>query len=573
MKLSRWFLLCVAGVLGASAASQSQTQVAVEESRSTPGGDDARKPERKKSRKELAAEQEQRRRAMQMLESAAAQAAGFEGAERAFAQWQLAQVYGKSDKARAVELLRSAFQATATIEGEDLEQVRDRLQEQVLRDLVRLDVAAAQELAQQAGEMPKQRTMEHVVGHYTRNKQYDEAIQALVQASADSEFLYAAALPLMSALPPERDGEKQSLFAQAVTSFKQSRMRPSFRRGGDLGDMVVRFWKEMPRELVLEATDELLKKAQQFDQGDLRMRVGMTSSKGKASLHSMYEYRLFQVLPAIRAYDAGRAERLLQENRQMAALLGQYPEGVHSLDAGQTPGASDGMQQSVSIGPKQDGAMQRSNTEDEAREQFEMRAARIVADADKNPRQAVAAAASLPDAAALKMRTSPRARALAGIADATWKTNPSAAREALAALRRSLDGLEPLDQSRFLLRAFDLYLRLEDGDSAKGAIEEGVKLAEKAYEIDTHKEKPNLAPKSLWPSTLIWREFLQAAQKAAPAMVPEIIAGIKDEQIRVLQQISYAASLLEAQLPPSVAMRVGKGSVWINTLREDARPR
>ena len=94
------------------------------------------------------------------------------------------------------------------------------------------------------------------------------------------------------------------------------------------------------------------------------------------------------------------------------------------------------------------------------------KAAKIGADSADHPQQAMANAASI-------QTKSIRAQALMGIARTNVKKNPSVAKEALAkAVDLVPDLPEPAGQMFIMRDAADLYLQMDETDSAKKIVEQ-----------------------------------------------------------------------------------------------------
>ncbi|MBA3914275.1 MAG: hypothetical protein H0X25_10605 [Acidobacteriales bacterium] len=80
--------------------------------------------------------------------------------------------------------------------------------------------------------------------------------------------------------------------------------------------------------MVTQAVDEILRKAKDSDESKPQptgVHVGTTT--GDISVKSLYQYRLFELLPVIEATDKSRAESLLNENTDCSsAMLRVRPE-------------------------------------------------------------------------------------------------------------------------------------------------------------------------------------------------------------------------------------------------------
>ena len=143
---------------------------------------------------------------------------------------------------------------------------------------------------------------------------------------------------LMEQMKPEQSGELTQLFASSFVSYRMHAPHDSLADSGgvDFVNMVVRFWARLPRQLVQEAIDEILKQADPANQSDgVKINnLSVTSDKGVAAFSSLYEYRLFQLLPALEQIDSSAAEEYLKKYRNVAGMLQKYPDGEQSISSG-----------------------------------------------------------------------------------------------------------------------------------------------------------------------------------------------------------------------------------------------
>jgi hypothetical protein len=285
------------------------------------------------------------------------------------------------------------------------------------------------------------------------------------------------------------------------------------------------------------------------------MRVSIASASGAASFNSIYEYRLFQFLPTLQEIDPARAERILTEHQDVKTLFGKYPNGVASLD---DRGGSDhgNFMMTTSFGANSTAA-----TETDPRSFIleRHRYAKIIADAEKHPQDALANAAALSPESAVD--------AYIGIARINDKKNQSVSR---IALRRAAELVEklPLDDQTTKVRDIaSISLRAGDEENAKSFLEKGIALIGKLYRVDTDAGDPNKAPKAYWPSTNAWRAIIFTATKLDRRWSTTLLDGIPDEGIRALNKITIAKALLGANPTGFYVMTYSKkssGMTWIS---------
>jgi hypothetical protein len=182
----------------------------------------------------------------------------------------------------------------------------------------------------------------------------------------------------------------------------------------------------------------MIDQAKADDEKD-KVLVTFHTRRGNPSFSSAYEYRLFQLLPILKEIDPDRAETLLRDHQHLLATLKELPDGLQSLWKNPEPG------ETVSMGVRRGDYPPVSASDmldQQLFEALERREEQIRGEADKDPRAALADAATLP----LKFdnapgRGSPRADMLSKIAWNAVASNPSVARDALDELQKVIDNL------------------------------------------------------------------------------------------------------------------------------------
>jgi hypothetical protein len=507
------------------AVAGAQEQRTMEISAGAPG------PARAAAPKKMTPEQMKRGRAW--MEMAEGRAKGLEGGVRAYALLQVAKALGPGEKKHALELLEDAMTASKAIEDDPM-QTRSRLQQQILQAMVPLEPARADELLTQLDPAGRETVLKALLSYYRESKQNEHAMEMVYRISAEQEFPYGAGAEMMREMPAEKQGELQQMFVMALASYRQHKHPGMTFGSGDFAAMITGFYKQLSPDLVKEAIFEVLKQAETPPEEGPEP-VSIASAQGSVAMGSMYEYRLFQLLPALRAVDANEAERLLKQNREVAGMLEKYPQGAGQLDsqAGGGPRAGGGAMMMVGAGgpgPRGGGGpgMDRIQME---------RMQRIAADAEAHPQDALANVATL---------TSPemKTQALERIARVTWKKNPSVAKSALKQLVETLPQMELQQQILPAQQAAALYLAMGEAGEARKAIEKGLESAAKLYKQDTDAEDPNKALKAYWPSTAAYVGMLRTAAEMSPDWALEQLKEVPDDELRALAQIGMASALL-----------------------------
>jgi hypothetical protein len=496
---------------------------------------------------------EQLQRGRQMLETAEASASGMEGGMRAYALMQVAAGYATTDKKKALELLDNALAATKGMD-DDPSQTRNRLQEQILQAIVPLKPDKADELLEQVDPSARGRVLTSMLSYYQKNNDWDRAIAVVYRIAPEQEVPYDAVLRIMRSLPDERAGDRAQLFTTALTSFKNHPPEQGRRNlaigGGDFPSLILNSWKMVPAETAHDAIHAVLDQTKQQAQnsGAQPMSVSMSSANGGVAFNSMYEFRLFQLLPVLRQLDSSEAEKLVKESQAVQGMLDKYPDGLNSISpamagggagddssgkggdgTGQPPRANSSTSFSMGSGPGPMGGRS---------PMLMQQVMRIVQDSAKHPEDALANAAAVPD-------QSLRVQAYMGIAQTNVKANTSVTKRALD---KVMDGVSDMDVNQQVLTVSSvakIYLDLEDTGSAKKVIEKGMGIAEKAYKQDTNADDPNKALKAYWPSAEAYRDMLRLAGKISAPWAMELLKEISDPEMKGMGQIALAQSWLD----------------------------
>ena len=502
-----------------------------------------------------------------LLETSEASSRGLEAPMRTYGLLQVATAYPTtgSETKKTRELLRDAFFSSLEIHDDD--ETKAELQTQTFRALLPLSQDDVEELLSQAEQKVRKQTSEQMIRAYVSKKQYDKAIDLVNQVTSWDEFPYASAGELMNALPPYMTAEKQGLLIQAVNSYKNHTHKGMRMGNGTLTAMILRHYGEMNPKIVLSAIDDILSQAKNNDENS-HDNISIGGSGGTVSFTSDFEFELFSLMPVLQRLDESRANSLLQENQALQAKLQQFPQGVDSVSPPAPPQPAD-------ASTKEPGAQEAAGKEGagkeaagkEKRKQQEIhtsvfsgdaasaakmqtvqyannRAGQIVDEANNDPAQALAHATTLPVTLDGFMVMSPRGNALTAIAKIAVKTNPAVARQALADLRKIVPDMPLNLQAQSLHSAVTTYADMGETDDAERAISEGIKVADKLLENDLNPDDPNKALKAWWPSADAYRRFVEAQTKISRPDTLGLLKEIKDPDIRTIETITYARSIL-----------------------------
>ena len=513
---------------------------------------------------------EEQKLAFSTLEVSESTSRGFEAPLRSYGLLQIGSTFTTIDANKARGLLRDAF--TASLEIHDDDDTKSHIQQEIFRALLPISQADVEELLPQAEISARKPTTDVIVGRYAEKREFDKGLELVSQLTSADEFPYGSASRLMDAMPAEMAAEKQSLFTQAVASYKNHEHKRMMIGNDTLTGMVVHFAASMPPKLVLQGIDEILDQTKASAQ-DQNSNVSLMGTSGSVSFTSAYQFELFALLPILQKLDPDRAKELLDENQNLQAALQQYPQGMSSLmPPAPPPGpaqAAPGAATPNPVSGKPGGSANTRTTfrtitsdkpgpggtvagmpainaaADYQRRDAQARLESIAQEAESDPVQAIAHSMTLP----LQLdgpvgAGSPRADALETIARANVKKKPEGAQAALTELRKVIVDLPPRTQVQYLSSAADLYLQMDDKDKADKVVSEGFKVAEKLLELDTNPDSPNEALKAWWPSTDAYRRFVDVETKISDRATLNVLKEIKDPEIRATESIMFARSLL-----------------------------
>lgn len=552
ISIAATFAVCLVASSFLSAQDQPKAKAKLAKA-SAPAGKpaDAAKPK-------LTDEQKQ---ALDILEVSEATSRGSEPPMRSYSLLQIASSFPVPDEKRSRALLQDAF--TASLEIHDDDETKAKLQEYVFIALLPLSLEDVQELLPQAEPRVRNQTSENIITLYADKRQFDKAIELVHQVTAWDEFPYNGAGRLMDAMPADMIAEKQSLFLEAVNSYKNHK-HPGIRIGASLTGLITRHSAGMDPKVLMQAMEEVLSQSKTKDEQNQRA-ITIGGDGGAVAFRSDYEYQLFALLPLIQRIDESRAKALLEENQSIQAMLQQFPLGMESIDPPRKPTDKKDQppqQERQVTGRVSSASTDRANAAMSAQQyqtmQVRQRAQEIVTEAASDPVQALAHATTLPVTIG-NAPISPRGNTLAAIARLSAKKDPAVASQALSELRKVVPDMPLGLQAQSLDVAATVYLELGDSSSASKVVGEGFKIADKLLEKDLDPEDPNKALKAWWPSADAYRRFVDVQTKISQRETPNVLKEIKDPEIRAFESIMYARALLGLPMKRTMVAEKRKG--------------
>jgi len=225
------------------------------------------------------------------------------------------------------------------------------------------------------------------------------------------------------------------------------------------------------------------------------------------------------------------------------AYSGSFPDGIQSLDktirdSPLTKGEAPLLTTTVSVSGN-------ANAGNLVGERFRQSADNVVAAAGQDPAQALANAEQLPIRVGNRNL---RADVLEGIAKAAFGSSPIVARQALRKLKTTaLEGVPALEKAGYLARVAELEIKETETDSAVDTIHLGLQVADELQEVDENNDDPNQAIKAYWPSTHVWRTFIELADRISHRFAQDSLDKLRDPEIKLLSRITLADSWLEVK--------------------------
>jgi len=505
---------------------------------------------------------EKQKQGLRLIDSALTEATALSPDMRAYVEWRAANGLAKYDAKKSLALLESALNSTTAIDASS--STREKcfsdphcrivqiLQLDIIRDLAKASPEKAAELSLRLDSFTKARLDSELLDQYIEKKQLDRAKAILDEQAGSESYSYYEAGQLMDAMSKAHPDERVAIFAQALNNFQQvaTDMEPySNDFTSDFAALLVGFWRQLPSAMAIDAVDSILHKTKDYEEASSKSPMLISTTKGMVNFSSIYELRLFELMPIIRELDSAHADILLREHAEAKNSLMEHPNGLYSLDEkfGKPTDPKDDALPGIDISPVFDAAMQKDNA------YMIQQEARIQDLANQNPKQALAEVYTVPELN--QSGRHPRMNLFFVVAERTVKKDPTVCQTALSEIRKSISSLKLDSQALELLRVADLYMQLPAQEDAIETLHETLKVIDDLYEKDSDLKDPNLAFKGTWPSTQFWGRCVTIAARISPQLVEEIIGQIQDPEILSYEKVMYANGLLGA---PQVDLQVAQ---------------
>lgn len=117
----------------------------------------------------------------------------------------------------------------------------------------------------------------------------------------------------------------------------------------------------------------------------------------------------------------------------------------------------------------------------------------------------------------------------------------------MAALAEELRVVQQLPMNgrvTYLTNAADLCLRLGDRKAAAGVVRSGFEVAASLFDQDSQSVRLKSMPKAVWPSAEVYRRMISLGVNADFEKTRAAVEEIQDSELRELEQVMMARSLL-----------------------------
>jgi len=450
---------------------------------------------------------------------------------------QLGSITSTFDPQRALELYEQALAASAVLPTQTGYRVKEEFQSLLCAQVAKINIDRAIEILTMiqippSGEPdPRGRALRAITLHFLAAKQVDKAIEMVDRLSLGGTYPFDAVTLILKALPPA-DDRRQNLFSQAQASFQQ---RPEVE---PFNSFIRTFRKEMTIETFQSSVRALGKAA--VDGKGLPEPHSQTivAPKGTMTLTDPRDVEIFNVLDLIADVDPAWAREVTASRPGLQQVLERYPRGPASMD-----GRGETMTTRGTIKPGQ------SKSDIEARARVlaleTLKAQETMSKLQKDPAGALAAIAQIPTPLL-------QVKMIETVAYFSGSKPPEEARPLLGKCAETLSKVAEPDYRANAWGAIALNAaKAQDMQLAVTSLDKGVADARVMLKKDADPDSPNLAPRSAWPSTQMFKLLFYRAAKALGADAEALLERIPDAEIQIMARVEMAGAWLEAPGTPS----------------------
>jgi hypothetical protein len=520
-------------------------------------------------------------------------------AARAFLLYRAAGAWLDLDLSHAIVLYRQAFAAARLIEPISL---RKGVERDILSDLVPLSPSALLDLIPQAEPETQVLLYRAVVNFSLTQGDLSGAIKSFDQASAAGIFSERAAALLLGAASTSSTDDRVRIFNSALAAYNSQ--TPDQSKTWTASRLVAHYWQSLPADVILSAINIVLGRAAEKDKQHTNGSGNISSGRNSLSYKSNTDLELFAVAPALSKLDPPRAAALLAIHPAVEEYLQRFPDGLASFE----PFGSDRISLTPSIFlpmgtasyATEKGAHSIGLTSLDMGLEFTIPlnlnqglgvtgstlsyappgspeaallgtgntcppdVAHILASAGTVPltRQVPTTCGGPNGDWCSYAEQSPRADMLNNIAErCTYYLDEPAARSALTAELELITQLKPEQRPEYLTKAADLYLRLGDRDAAASVVQNGFEVAATLFTHDNESSGLKSFPKAVWSSAEVYRRMISLGVNADFDRTRTTVEAIPDPELRELELVMLARSLLGIPVRRRIVFYAGGSSM------------
>jgi len=518
----------------------------------------------------------------------------FDPASRSLVLYRAAGAWLALDRSRAVRLYRESFAAA----HDSPPLIRRYLEEAILNDLLPLSPIDVLGLLPAAVPSTKTRLYAALMNFSLLQGDYVAAVHVFEQAVSNGVLPLRSTVHLFASLPASASTDREDLFHAAIQFYDAHPDRESWH--WTVADLVARFYKQLPRDQVLQAIHIVLSQAEQQDQHPPGM-IGMGPPENNLTFHSNYDFQLFAVAPVLQQLDTPLAAKLLAQHDEAAASLERYPQGLVSFYGGDSYVDKDALRPDHVKPPGLQlyNAVEENQTLKSLDMGLEFTVPRNLTLLGVTGSLVSFANPDSPDALVLGTGTAcpsdlthnlelakavPAQRKVATMCNGPWErqwcsyenTFPQASvvqtvaerctysgesARARTALQKELELIEQIpaeDQIKYLATAADLYLRLGDRDAAALVVQKGFLAARTLYDLELVRPGLQGYPKGIWNSAEAYRRMTTLGVNSSLDATFKAIREIPDPVLQELEEVMIARALLG--VPVRRNMTAGTGT-------------
>lgn len=505
-------------------------------------------------------------------------------ATRTFLLYRTAGAWLDLDVAHAIDLYRQAFAAARLI---DLLPLRKGAEHDILSEILPLSPSALLDLIPKTDPETQRQMYEAAINFSLMEGHLTEAIKAFDQASAAGIFSERTTVYLLSAASQTSIAERIRIYDLAFAAYKAQ--TPENSRPWTASRLVARYWQDLPPGTVLDSIDILLARAAEKDQ---QQPIGSASrglGSNSLSYKSYNDLELFAVAPALLKLDPVRADKLLAAHPAVQEYLRRFPGGLPSFDnsffyaynvnlgtappipwgkesyatekGAHTTGLSaldEGIEFTIPLNLQLGLGVTGSNIYMPSPGSPEAALVgtgstcpsdvpHILASIDTVPlSRRIPTACSGPRGDSCNyMEQFPRVDVLNNIAErCTYYPGKSAALVVLGDELNLVEKIPPSRRPGYLANIADLYLRLGDQKDAAAVVQTSFRLAATLFDQDNQSSRLQPLPKAVWPSAEAYRRAISLGVNADFEMTRVAVEAIPDSDLRELERVMMARSLL-----------------------------